>query len=532
MLMTVALGPVFAQGPNGSGDYYLTANGSKGAALRTALCKIINPHHVIGYDGLFEAYEKTDKRADGYVRDWYSCTTNYTFADHGSYTKEGDCYNREHTVPQSWFGSGDIKSDIVHVVPTDGYVNNIRGNYPFGEVANATYQSNEGYCKRGYCKLDGYGDVVFEPNKSIKGDLARIYFYMVTCYKSECTKWGHDFFAKDDAVFEPWAFKMLMRWSKEDPVDEVEINRNIAVYDVQENRNPFVDYPGLEEYIWGDKQEVPFSYDQYEGGSASTTIGMPIFTPDAGTYYNKVTVSISTSTEGATIYYTTNDMEPSENSTLYEGPFTLEESATVRAIAVKDGHKSYRALASYTIQASSGNEPSQDGTITINLCNSLFGVSYDGAIDQSNKEDLAGTKNGIEVVYSLGTGKNRYCSSEQIRLYEGNTLKISATSGKLAEIIFELGKSTSKTLSASAGTMTEALKWEGDANTVTFNVDAGSGNMVLSSIKVKLVTTTTAVQNVPSSLSGQRVFYNLRGQRVAHPSRGLYIVDGKKIYIE
>lgn len=94
---------VWAQGPNGSGTYYQNANGKKGAALKTAMGDIIRPHTDIGYGGLWEAYRTTDKRPDGKVRDWYSCVTNYTFGSDqaGSYSKEGDCYNREHTVPQS-----------------------------------------------------------------------------------------------------------------------------------------------------------------------------------------------------------------------------------------------------------------------------------------------------------------------------------------------------------------------------------------------------------------------------------------------
>ena len=61
---------------------------------------------------------------------------------------------------------------------------------------------------------------------------------------------------------------MLMRWSREDPVSEKEIARNNAVYVIQNNRNPFIDYPGLEEYIWGSKVNVPFSYDNYEATNA------------------------------------------------------------------------------------------------------------------------------------------------------------------------------------------------------------------------------------------------------------------------
>ena len=155
----------WAQGPNGSGTYYQNANGKKGAALKTTMGDIIRPHTDIGYGGLWEAYKQTDTRSDGYVRDWYSKTTNYRHITDkaGSYSKEGDCYNREHTVPQSWFNeSSPMKADIVHVVPTDGYVNNRRSNYPFAEVANIDYKSNQGYCKLGSCKSEGFSGTVFE----------------------------------------------------------------------------------------------------------------------------------------------------------------------------------------------------------------------------------------------------------------------------------------------------------------------------------------------------------------------------------
>jgi hypothetical protein len=108
--------------------YYAGANNKKGADLKTALYGIIHNHTNIGYDGLLSAYHETDKRADGYLRDWYSNATNYVIGgpkENHSYSGEGDGYNREHLVPQSWFGSGEMKSDLVQVVPSDGYVNNI-----------------------------------------------------------------------------------------------------------------------------------------------------------------------------------------------------------------------------------------------------------------------------------------------------------------------------------------------------------------------------------------------------------------------
>ena len=182
MLLCLVAATTWAQGPNNTGTYYRNANGKKGAELKTAMHNIIKSVNVTSYKGLTEAYKKTDTRPDGFVRDWYSNTTNYRHGiDTGQYSKEGDSYNKEHTVPQSWFSEASpMKSDIVQVVPTDGYVNNRRGNYPFGETNNPTYQSNNGYSKLGPCATSGYSGTVFEPNDEIKGDIERIYFYMVT----------------------------------------------------------------------------------------------------------------------------------------------------------------------------------------------------------------------------------------------------------------------------------------------------------------------------------------------------------------
>ena len=247
--------------------YYTNANGKKGEALKTAFYNIIKNPNVVSYDELYEGYKKTDTRSDGKVRDWYSKTTNYTHVTDkaGRYKQEGDCYNREHSVPQSWFSGNNLKSDIVHVIPTDGYVNNRRSNLPFGEVVNAKYSSNGGYCKMGPAKSGlGYSGDVFEPGDDVKGDLARVYFYMATCYQDKALNWGHDVFT--GTTYQPladWAYKMFLRWAKEDPIDDVERARNDAVQDVQGNRNPFVDYEGLEQYIWGDYKDVAFSATNY-----------------------------------------------------------------------------------------------------------------------------------------------------------------------------------------------------------------------------------------------------------------------------
>lgn len=260
-----------------AGTYYQNADGKKGAELKTALCGIINRHTDVGYKGLLSLYHETDKRPDGYLWDMYSNITSFVIggsAENHQYSKEGDGYNREHSVPQSWFDERTpMKSDAFHVVPTDGYVNNRRSNYPYGENTGATYKSNGGFSKVGTCTTTGYNGTVFEPNDEYKGDFARIYFYMVTCYENSCTSWtGGIFTSSKYPGLAKWQLDMLLRWAKNDPVSQKEIDRNNAVYASQQNRNPFVDYPGLEQYVWGSKVNEQFSYNDYivPEGSEST----------------------------------------------------------------------------------------------------------------------------------------------------------------------------------------------------------------------------------------------------------------------
>jgi len=337
--------------------------------LKTAVYNIIKLDKApLSYDGLLDAYHDTDKRSDGYLRDWYSNSTNYVIGgskECASYSKEGDSYNREHLVPQSWFNKASpMKSDIVHVIPTDGYVNNRRGSYPLAEVGTTNYTSNNGYCKLGKCKTSGYSGTVFEPNDVIKGDIARVYFYMATCYQDKITKWGGDVITGTTyQPFAQWYLTMLMRWAKNDVMDEVEIARNNVVYKKQKNRNLFVDFPYLAEYIWGDSVDVAFNpytsittaSDDHRYGSPVTPgpdddeLTPPVFSPDGGTYAAALTVTI-TAAAGTAIYYTTDGTSPIDNGIEYNGPITVEKSMTIKAVAVdaKD-NKSEVASATYVI---------------------------------------------------------------------------------------------------------------------------------------------------------------------------------------
>ena len=258
---------VFAEIPAG---YYDDAVGKSGEDLQKSLSTILNDATDVGYNGLWNLYKTTDRRSDGKVWDMYSDVTNYTFGTDqcGSYGSEGDCYNREHSVPKSWFNKqSPMVSDIWHVYPTDGKVNGMRSNYPFGEVASDAPGSENGFSKWGKCKTPGYSHTVFEPNDEYKGDFARTYFYFATRYKGVATSgYGAEVFSSAYPYITKWQLDMLLRWHEQDPVSQKELDRNEAVYESRQgNRNPFIDYPELVDLIFGDSRNIPFMPD---GGDA------------------------------------------------------------------------------------------------------------------------------------------------------------------------------------------------------------------------------------------------------------------------
>jgi len=267
--------PAAAGIPSG---YYDKANGKSGEALKTALYGIISSHTNIGYDAVWKAFKSTDLRSDGKIWDIYSNITNFTYGTDqaGNYSAEGDCYNREHSFPQSWFKNtsraGEMKADVFHLYPTDGYVNNRRSNYPFGEVSSASYSSANSFSKVGSSSVSGYSGTVFEPNDEYKGDLARSIFYMVTCYQNVISNCSGDMLSGDTyPSLTSWAKKMLLKWAKNDPVSEKEKARNEAIYSLQGNRNPYIDCPGLEQYVWGDSTSIAVDMKNYTGITSTDT---------------------------------------------------------------------------------------------------------------------------------------------------------------------------------------------------------------------------------------------------------------------
>ena len=242
--------------------YYNDAIGKSGYALQSALCHITGNHVVVGYNELWYYYQFTDLKPDSTIWDIYTDPyCSFGIDDHGA-TGNAECvtYNREHAFCQSWFGGTNEPpvSDLHHIFPVSSWINSYRNNYPYGEVLTPDRQFQNG-SKWGkntfYSTVEQTPDgTAFEPIDEYKGDVARAIFYISTRYMFEDSN-----FCTDPAVapmtlrsqLRPWALEMLKNWHLVDPVSQKEIDRNNAIYNIQHNRNPYIDHPQLVSLVWG-----------------------------------------------------------------------------------------------------------------------------------------------------------------------------------------------------------------------------------------------------------------------------------------
>ncbi len=252
--------------PTSPSNYYNAVTNQTGAALKTVLYNRIAGHTTVSYTpGVWNAYATTDVQPNGKVWDIYGVRMDtvspytYTLTTNqcGTYSVEGDCYNREHSFPQSWFNSSSpMVSDVHHIFASDGKVNGMRNNFPFGNVTNATYTPAYGG-KLGTGSNFGYTGTVYEQIDEYKGDFARAFLYMATRYENLIASWQGNGNANDVLdgtsypAYDSWYLNVLLSWHHLDPVSDKEIKRNNAIFAIQNNRNPYVDSPQLVTKIWG-----------------------------------------------------------------------------------------------------------------------------------------------------------------------------------------------------------------------------------------------------------------------------------------
>lgn len=469
--------------------YYQPADGKQGSALKTAMCVIILPHTQRTYENLWTDFQSTDVHPDGdkagKIWDMYSNTTNYD--PNGSHTNsgEGDGFNREHSFPKSWFGGENVMpmfTDLHHIYPTDSYINGRRSNYPYGETDGETYKSNNDFSKLGTCTYPGYTGKVFEPADEYKGDFARTYFYMVTCYENELPTWVSSYSSSTDVeevldgstypAFTTWTKNMLMEWAKNDPVSEKETNRNNAVYAIQGNRNPFIDYPGLQEYIWGFMTTSTFSYDNYQE---------PVYTTK-----QDVTMAFSPATATATVGQ---DFTEPTLSTTPSG-LTVTYSSSNTSVATVDagtGEVTLVAAGTTTITATfAGNDTYNSGS-----------ASYELTVSASGSTPVTGSGS-----YALVTDASTLAVGDKILIayVNGTTVKaMSATQGTNNRAAVDVTKNNDDTLAP--GSDAQVITLGKDGNNFLFNVGADGYLYAASSSSNWLRTEESADNNAKATIS-------------------------------
>ena len=290
MIFTAICGSIFSLLADMPRDYYPNSlEGKNGAELKTELHNLLKNHTRLPYGSrdynqiacTWTVFKKSDVRPNGKVWDMYS-NNSYNFSNGAGATKG---MNIEHSVPKSWWGDAydetatpltrfkyDGSYDLHHLTPSDAAANTAKSNYPLGEVDSPLFDN--GVTKVGTGQANGRATNLFEPADEYNGDFARMYLYFVTCYQDYSWKSSAlSMFAQNSyPTLNAYGQSLLLKWHRQDPVSQKEIDRNNAVYSFQGNRNPFIDYPNMVEYIWGDSTNYEFSFSGQSTSAPSISI--------------------------------------------------------------------------------------------------------------------------------------------------------------------------------------------------------------------------------------------------------------------
>ena len=338
LLIIIVSIAVAAQGAIPTG-YYHFALGKKKAELKTTLHEISSPLSVLDYGSgpgcTWQGFYSTDRNTDGSVMDMYSSNKRY-FNGYNSISEMAI----EHSFPKSWWGAYENMAykDLFHLYPADAYTNGIKNNLPLGEVVGTPMYEN-GISKIG---KNGFGSVYtensFEPADEFKGDFARSYLYISTIYEDLAPLWNSPMLTKTVyPVWQPWAYDLLVKWHKQDPVSNKELARNDSIYAIQGNRNPFIDFPELTSYIWGIDSTKAFTYAEETG--AFLVAPRRKFKLDFGVILLNVTKSLTFNIEGVNI------TSPLTVSFLRNSPSLTVSNTT---ISVADAQAGFNLQVNYT----------------------------------------------------------------------------------------------------------------------------------------------------------------------------------------
>jgi endonuclease I len=469
--------------------YYASLQGKSGAELKAAIYKLVGQDSSIsmlsygsGSNSTWAGFYTTDRNAEtNEVIDRYSNDTHY-FGDKGSSVSG---MNIEHSFPKSWWGGSQNNAykDLYNLMPCESKINSSKSNYAMGVVTSAS--TNNGCTKVGSSSL---GVKLWEPADQWKGDFARGYMYMATAYQN--FTWTGDqalsCLQQDEwPTLQEWAYTLYIAWAKADDVSEMEITRNDAVSKIQGNRNPYVDFPNLMEYVWGDSIEVPFDINTTR--KASTTSGGIIDANDT-----PVEIYADTFLNGTGDCTIENNVLPSGLSAVWSNNSTYGWVGKAST-----GSTSYNNLVNYAADASLVT-PEIDLT-EYSIANFSFEHACKWATTQKPEEYhsvYVRTKDGDYQVTV-----NRWPSGNNWTYYNSGTIDISQYAGQKIRLVFRYTSTTD-----------EASTWE-------------IKNLTLSAMGKKNSTVTSAIALQPDNNSRYPVeYYSTDGRRIDPTSfRGIAI---------
>ncbi len=511
--------------------YYNSVNGT-GSSLLSSLNNKIKLSSWVGYDNLKAAYAYTDVRADGKIYDLYSDVTNYVPGSNfaGSYTNPGDGYNREHVIPQSWWNKGTAKQgcDLFIVLPSDAKINGVRDNNPYGittsgKVWKVTGDTFENRC--GDSTNTSYvSGTVFEPFDNRKGDIARIYFYAVAAYLTggegygAVTNWtggeGSSVFSSTgNNGFVQNYLNLLLKWHKEDPVSQWEINRNNNVEDRQGNRNPFVDHPSWVDLIWGGTYPSSgLNYENTNNGTATVVNGQ------ISGASNNPSATISPSTPSVQVGNTVNLTATLSNVTNANN-ITWTSSDETKATVVKGTTSTTSSIATVTGGAAGNptiyckHSGTTIGSVTVSVTSSGGGNTISASKSVSDYATANSWSNGTKytslaidnvATASVGNGAGNtgkyYTTGNEWRFYqtESATIVISVSNGYLLDkITFTYNIDNTGVLkNSSSQTVSSAVEQTVSGSSVTFSV-GNSGNATNGQVKFTAFSVSYHLSSLP-----------------------------------
>lgn len=224
--------------------YYRSASGKTGDDLKETLNDIIDEHEELSYKDVWDALKEIDEDPTN-SENVILIYTGKSLPKTANGTGEDD-WNREHVWAKSHGDFGTrlgAGTDLHHIRPADVTVNSSRNNKNFDNSSNPHHEAL-------LCRHD---EDSFEPRDSVKGDVARMMFYMAVRYEGERDEVDLELVEYMNESKSPYHGKLstLLQWHKNDPVSDFERRRNNLIYEsYQGNRNPFIDHPEWVELIW------------------------------------------------------------------------------------------------------------------------------------------------------------------------------------------------------------------------------------------------------------------------------------------